>query len=166
MCSLLVLVTKQATGGLSGANATNTPASTSTTTPVKKRVGWACWEALFLLFSHRLIFINVCTKSSKAPGRIWVCSPPFLLLPCSLSRGSGAYCLHTSVLSSPISFSKMLSFPPVLLRNNWHVSLCKLEVYSVIYIWWGDHPICSINIHHIFPGGASGKVPSCQCRET
>lgn len=88
----------------------------------RKEVGWACWEPLFLLFSHRLIFINVCTESSKAPGpHLEFALRPFLLLPCSLP-GSGAYCLHTSVLSLSISFSKMLSFPPVLLRNNWHVS--------------------------------------------
>lgn len=69
MCSLLVLVTKQATWRFVRCKRHQHPSfHLHYYSCEEKEVGWACWEPLFLLFSHRLIFINICTESSKAPG--------------------------------------------------------------------------------------------------
>ena len=141
MCSLLVLVTKQATWRCVQCKGHQHPRfHLHYYSCEEEEVGWACWAPLFLLFSHRLIFINIWTKAStKAPGsHLEFALRPSSSFPPPLPRDPvppAFCCLHTSVLSSPISFLKMPSFPPVLLRNNWHTSLCKLKVYSVIYTY-------------------------------
>ena len=60
---------------------------------------------------------------------------PLLALKMEGARNQGMHTIKKKSASLPFDFFSLIKFFPALLRYNWHITLCKFKVYSVL-IWY------------------------------
>lgn len=129
-------------GGLFSANATNTPASNSATTPVKKKrydglVGTTSCCSSVRDYS---LLISELKHPPRPPGGVQKLLCPSSLFPPPLPRGpvpTSYSCPQTSVLSLPptISLSNMPAFSP---QFYWEITDIQHCVCLRCTVWWFD----------------------------